>query len=70
MAQFFKIHPDNPQQRLITQSIAIIRLGGVIAISYRFLLRTGLSNWHKISSGSNVADTWTESWASFNYYMS
>ena len=31
MAQYFKIHPDNPQQRLITQSIAIIRQGGVIA---------------------------------------
>ena len=31
MAQYFKIHPDNPQARLITQSIAIIRQGGVIA---------------------------------------
>ena len=31
MAQYFKIHPDNPQQRLITQCIDIIRQGGVVA---------------------------------------
>jgi tRNA threonylcarbamoyl adenosine modification protein (Sua5/YciO/YrdC/YwlC family) len=30
MSQFFQIHPDNPQPRLITQSVAIIRSGGVI----------------------------------------
>ncbi len=29
--QFFKIHPDNPQARLISQAAAIIRNGGVIA---------------------------------------
>jgi tRNA threonylcarbamoyl adenosine modification protein (Sua5/YciO/YrdC/YwlC family) len=31
MAQFFKIHPDNPQKRLITQSVEILRNQGVIA---------------------------------------
>lgn len=31
MSQFFVIHPDNPQQRLITQAVEIIRGGGVIA---------------------------------------
>lgn len=31
MAQFFKIHPDNPQKRLITQSAEILRNQGVIA---------------------------------------
>lgn len=31
MSQFFTIHPDNPQQRLITQAAAIVRKGGVIA---------------------------------------
>lgn len=31
MAQYFSIHPDNPQQRLIRQAVAIIRGGGVVA---------------------------------------
>lgn len=31
MSQFFQIHPDNPQQRLIGQAVEIIRRGGVIA---------------------------------------
>jgi tRNA threonylcarbamoyl adenosine modification protein (Sua5/YciO/YrdC/YwlC family) len=30
MAQFFEIHPDNPQQRLIFQAAEIVRQGGVI----------------------------------------
>ncbi|MES9979832.1 MAG: L-threonylcarbamoyladenylate synthase [Candidatus Thiodiazotropha sp. 6PLUC6] len=30
MAQFFQIHPDNPQSRLIKQSVAIIRDGGLV----------------------------------------
>jgi len=30
MSQFFDIHPDNPQKRLIGQAVAIIRDGGVI----------------------------------------
>ncbi len=30
MAQFFEIHPDNPQQRLIHQAAEIVRQGGVI----------------------------------------
>ncbi len=31
MAQYFVIHPDNPQTRLINQAVAILRDGGVIA---------------------------------------
>ncbi|MEQ6889266.1 L-threonylcarbamoyladenylate synthase [Halomonas sp. CS7] len=31
MSQFFQIHPDNPQKRLIDQAIQIIRSGGVVA---------------------------------------
>jgi len=31
MAQYFNIHPDNPQQRLIRQAADIVRKGGVIA---------------------------------------
>ena len=31
MSQFFTIHPDNPQQRLIRQAVEIIHSGGVIA---------------------------------------
>jgi tRNA threonylcarbamoyl adenosine modification protein (Sua5/YciO/YrdC/YwlC family) len=30
MSQFFEIHPDNPQQRLIKQAVDIINQGGVI----------------------------------------
>ncbi len=30
MAQFFQIHPENPQARLIRQTVQIIRNGGVI----------------------------------------
>lgn len=30
MSQFFYIHPDNPQARLIAQSVEIINKGGVI----------------------------------------
>ncbi len=31
MSQFFQIHPENPQARLIKQAVEIIRGGGVIA---------------------------------------
>lgn len=30
MSQFFQIHPDNPQKRLISQAADIVRKGGVI----------------------------------------
>jgi len=30
MAQFFQIHPDNPQTRLINQAVSIIRDSGVV----------------------------------------
>ena len=30
MSQFFQIHPDNPQHRLIHQAVEIIRKGGII----------------------------------------
>lgn len=30
MAQFFQIHPENPQNRLIYQAVEIVRKGGVI----------------------------------------
>ena len=31
MSQYFQLHPENPQKRLIDQAIAIIRNGGVVA---------------------------------------
>jgi len=31
MAQYFSIHPDNPQPRLIRQAVEVLRAGGVIA---------------------------------------
>lgn len=30
MSQFFQIHPDNPQPRLIGQAVEVVRAGGVI----------------------------------------
>ncbi|MGB0669843.1 MAG: Sua5/YciO/YrdC/YwlC family protein, partial [Porticoccaceae bacterium] len=30
MSQYFSIHPDNPQHRLIVQAAEIVRRGGVI----------------------------------------
>ncbi|MGY8850630.1 MAG: Sua5/YciO/YrdC/YwlC family protein, partial [Pseudomonadales bacterium] len=30
MSQYFSIHPENPQQRLISQVAEIIRKGGVV----------------------------------------
>jgi tRNA threonylcarbamoyl adenosine modification protein (Sua5/YciO/YrdC/YwlC family) len=32
MSQFFQIHPDNPQQRLINQAAQIINSGGIVAL--------------------------------------
>lgn len=31
MSQFFQVHPDNPQARLVRQAVDIVRGGGVIA---------------------------------------
>ena len=31
MSQYFSVHPENPQKRLITQAADIIRQGGVVA---------------------------------------
>lgn len=31
MAQFFQIHPQNPQMRLVDQAVEIIRSGGLVA---------------------------------------
>jgi len=32
MSQFFRIHPDNPQPRLVNQAVQIIRDGGIVAL--------------------------------------
>ncbi|MDB5896995.1 MAG: threonylcarbamoyl-AMP synthase [Ramlibacter sp.] len=32
MAQFFDLHPDNPQPRLLKQAVAILASGGVVAV--------------------------------------
>jgi len=32
MSQFFQIHPENPQARLIKQAVQIIQSGGIVAI--------------------------------------
>lgn len=30
MTQYFRLHPDNPQKRLISQAAAVLRAGGVV----------------------------------------
>ena len=41
MAQFFEIHPDNPQPRLLKQAAAMLKDGGILAVptdsSYAFI---------------------------------
>lgn len=32
MAQYFEVHPDNPQQRLLKQAVALLEKGGVLAV--------------------------------------
>jgi tRNA threonylcarbamoyl adenosine modification protein (Sua5/YciO/YrdC/YwlC family) len=32
MAQFFDLHPDNPQPRLLKQAVAVLARGGVVAV--------------------------------------
>jgi tRNA threonylcarbamoyl adenosine modification protein (Sua5/YciO/YrdC/YwlC family) len=32
MAQFFEVHPDNPQQRLLKQTVALLAKGGIVAV--------------------------------------
>jgi len=32
MAQFFEVHPENPQPRLLKQAVALLEKGGVLAV--------------------------------------
>jgi tRNA threonylcarbamoyl adenosine modification protein (Sua5/YciO/YrdC/YwlC family) len=32
MAQYFEVHPDNPQLRLLKQAVALLEKGGVLAV--------------------------------------
>ncbi len=32
MAQYFELHPDNPQARLLKQAVALLEQGGVLAV--------------------------------------
>lgn len=32
MAQYFSVHPENPQQRLLKQAVALLNQGGVLAV--------------------------------------
>ncbi len=32
MAQYFEVHPDNPQARLLKQAVALLEKGGVLAV--------------------------------------
>ena len=32
MAQYFEVHPDNPQPRLLKQGAALLQKGGILAV--------------------------------------
>ena len=32
MSQFFEVHPDNPQPRLLKQAVQLLERGGVLAV--------------------------------------
>jgi tRNA A37 threonylcarbamoyladenosine synthetase subunit TsaC/SUA5/YrdC len=32
MAQYFEVHPDNPQPRLLKQAVALLERGGILAV--------------------------------------
>ena len=32
MAQYFDVHPDNPQTRLLKQAVALLDKGGILAV--------------------------------------
>ncbi|MDP4622458.1 MAG: Sua5/YciO/YrdC/YwlC family protein, partial [Hydrogenophaga sp.] len=32
MAQFFQVHPDNPQARLLKQAVTALQQGGILAV--------------------------------------
>ena len=32
MAQYFSVHPDNPQPRLLKQAVGLLQQGGVLAV--------------------------------------
>ncbi|HEY1230679.1 MAG TPA: threonylcarbamoyl-AMP synthase, partial [Ramlibacter sp.] len=32
MAQYFELHPDKPQVRLLKQAVALLAQGGVLAV--------------------------------------
>ena len=36
MSQFFYVHPDNPQKRLISQACELIRDGAVVVVKLDF----------------------------------
>ena len=44
MSQFFYIHPENPQPRLINQAVEMLRKGAGDCVPDRFRLRPGLSS--------------------------
>ena len=42
MSQFFAVHPETPQVRLINQAVAIIQGGGGSGLSHRLGLCAGV----------------------------
>ncbi len=47
MSQFFQIHPETPQKRLINQAVDILRRGGVIVYPTEFAYALGCHLGHQ-----------------------
>lgn len=56
MSQFFEIHPDNPQQRLLRQAADIIRNGGVAVYptDSTYAIGCRLTDWNALSRIRNI----------------
>ena len=53
MSQFFAIHPENPQERLIKQAVEIVRKGGVIVYPTDSCYALGCALGNKNGDGAN-----------------
>jgi hypothetical protein len=63
VAQYFLVHPVNPQRRLLRQAADIVRAGGLDRVSDRFLLRARLPDWRRKrrSRACGACAEWTTS---------
>jgi hypothetical protein len=53
MSQYFYVHPDNPQSRLIKQAASMVREGAVIAYPTDSAYALGMPYWRQGSDGAH-----------------